>query len=270
MHYATEQQMMDGEFKSWAVQRAYNIIILCTQRYFDEDQRLSAQARNTSGAHSNKRSKIAIDRKLTQDLFFSPGEDGRILCIYLDQDCKNVRRCIPNLFRSRTCHSYPSEVVDIFRYLEDKPRFQAPTPVARIPVESEKIDYAEDLERFLAKRRRARVMVERERDGGSGRLGGVGAHQSGGECTLQWSGGALRGNENRQRNAPLQWNEGSQQNGYQEWNGIPQWNDGLRWNNGLHGQWNGGGGFQRGDGPAQKTSLSKRLGFKFHIRKAWK
>ena len=306
--------MMDGEFKNWAVESAYNIIILCTQRYFDEDQRLCAQARNMFGAHSDKPSKIAIDRKLTRNIFFSPREDGRILCVYLDRDCENVRCCVPKMFGSRTCHSFPSEVVDIIRYLEDKPRFQAPKPVARISVEPEKIDYAEDLERFLAKRRREKAVGEREGGGGAGResgggavggggagsvggggagrlggggagrvggggagrvggggagrvggggagwVGGAGAHHSWGNCTSQWSGGALRGKENWRHVSP-QWNEGSQRKECQKWSETPQWNDGLRLNK--------DGSFQRGDGPMQKTT-SKKLGLKFPFKKPWK
>lgn len=126
--------MEDVDFKLRATMSAYNIVVVCTPQYFNEDQQLVAQP--------GYRSKISVDRKLIRDIFFK--DDKRIICVGLDQDGPNYKCCIPDLYASRPFYKYPSQVTELLYCVSDIPRYQTPEPVARIPLVPTKISYEKE------------------------------------------------------------------------------------------------------------------------------
>ena len=132
--------MTDPEFKMKAIADAYNILVLCTQRYFTEYQALSSQ--------SNRPSKILIDRSMINDIYFR--EQLRIICLVLDRDGPHYDQCIPSVFSSRPVYRYPSQVNDLLHCVSDVPKFLAPKPVARRTVQPIVIDFEEDVRLFDA------------------------------------------------------------------------------------------------------------------------
>ena len=143
MKYATDRQRADPDFVQLATMTSYNILILCTQRYCDEDRRLLTQP--------DFQSKIAIDRSVIRDVFFK--EQQRIICVVLDEDGPNYSRCIPQLYSPRPAYRYPSQIRDLLHCVSDVPKFIAPEPKARIRLEPKKIAFHKEVKEFHARYR---------------------------------------------------------------------------------------------------------------------
>lgn len=133
--------MVDLDFKLRATMRAYNVLVVCTPQYFNEDQQLFAQL--------DYQSKIAFDQKLVRDIYFK--DKKRIICVGLDQDGPNYKRCIPDLYADRPFYRYPSKVTELLYCVSDIPRFLPPEPVARIPLVPTKISYEREAKEWNAR-----------------------------------------------------------------------------------------------------------------------
>lgn len=148
--YASGRQMMDVDFKVTATQKAYNLIVLCSPKYYDEDRRLLTQAQNPSPSAYAKPSMIAIDHKLLRRIYFKPGEDKRIVCVVLDQGGERCIHHVPDIYHGRPIHRFPSETMDLLQLLADVPKYSAPPPTPRLPITSKKIDYPNALREWNA------------------------------------------------------------------------------------------------------------------------
>ena len=209
--------MADADWKSMAILSSYNIIVVCTPRYHDEDQRLLTLSQHSSSASSyEKPPKIAIDRKIIRELYLIPGEEKRILCVCLDRDRENSSQCIPFTYRSRPCHRFPSQVVDIVRYVSDKPKFYAPPPVAKISVEPEVINYPDALQKFLASRGK---QMDKQRMESPVRMTACSPQQN---IAPQWN-GTPQWNGRSQYNVRSQWNAGAQKTPLLKKNFFKKW-----------------------------------------------
>ena len=141
VQYATDRQRADPDFIQLATMKSYNILILCTQRYCDEDRRLLTQ--------HDYQSKIAFDRSVIRDIFFK--DQQRVICVTLDEDGPNFKQCIPQLYSPRPVYRYPSQVRDLLHCVSDVPKFIAPEPKARIRLEPKKIAFHKEVKEFNAR-----------------------------------------------------------------------------------------------------------------------
>ena len=153
VHYATERQMTDPDFKFMAMQKAYNIVVVCTHKYYEENQRLLT--------NPGYPSKIAIDRKIVQKIFFE--DHQRIICVSLDCDGQSCNRWVPDLYCGRPFYQFPSNVEDLLRCVLDLQKFIAPDPVARISLAPVKISYEKEARKWNALHGTRAVDTRRER-----------------------------------------------------------------------------------------------------------
>ena len=153
VHYATERQMTDPDFKFMATQKAYNIVVVCTHKYYEENQRLLT--------NPGYPSKIAIDRKIIQQIFFA--DHQRIVCVGLDCDGQSCNRWVPDLYCGRPFYQFPSNVEDLLRCVLDLQKFIAPDPVARISLAPVKISYEKEARKWNALHGTRAVDTRRER-----------------------------------------------------------------------------------------------------------
>ena len=144
--------MLDADFKMAATQKAHNLIVLCSPRYYEEDKKLLTWAQNSSRSSYTKPPLIAIDQKLLRNIFFKPGEDKRIICVVLDQDSEQRIRHVPSTYRSRPVYSFPSETEDLLQCIADVPKYSAPPPTRQRVITSTRIDYPNALKEWNAAR----------------------------------------------------------------------------------------------------------------------
>ena len=127
--------MEDPEFKMNAIRSSYNILVLCTPRYCDEFERLSATP--------SLPSKVKYDRSLIRQIFFD--EQERIICVSVDGAC-----CIPQLFQGLRLYRYPSQMRDLVCCARDEPLMIAPKPESRIRLGPIKIAFQDDVKKYRA------------------------------------------------------------------------------------------------------------------------
>ena len=100
-------------WKEAHIRRAENILVICTPEYYQDDYRALME---------NKRSRIAVDRKLLRAITYSDRHD-RLIPVLLDE-YKNVGNCIPLFMQEFPLRFWPSETEDLMFCLARKAKFQ--------------------------------------------------------------------------------------------------------------------------------------------------
>lgn len=121
-------------WKERCIEKAENIIVVCTPKYYNEDQMLSDP--NTRV----QRPQINVDSVLLRGIAFSHNR-SRLIPVLLDRN--RELDCVPTWIAAFTTHHWPAGKEDLLYCIADVPKYQAPEPVERIVLRPREINFPE-------------------------------------------------------------------------------------------------------------------------------
>jgi len=125
-------------WKEYHIQRAENILVVCTPKYLEEDTILSSPELRQRITNSP----LDVDSKLLRDVAYGPKHE-RLIPLVLDRDRDQLRNCIP-IWLSSPAHLWPSGRNRLIRCIEGIPEYQLPEPPKqRIILKPQVIDFPE-------------------------------------------------------------------------------------------------------------------------------
>lgn len=125
-------------WKEYHIQRAENILVVCTPKYLEEDTILSSPELRQRITNSP----LDVDSKLLRDVAYGPKHE-RLIPLVLDRDRNQLRNCIP-IWLSSPAHLWPSGRNRLIRCIEGIPEYQLPEPPKqRIVLKPQVIDFPE-------------------------------------------------------------------------------------------------------------------------------
>lgn len=123
-------------WKEMCINKSEDIIIICTQAYFNEDKKGSGSRRENT--------KIEVDSRLLRQIAYS-ADHGRLIPVMLDQFKFKLRKnsTIPPWLQAASVYKWPSCERELLFCLAKQPQFVLPAPTKKKELRPIVIDYKE-------------------------------------------------------------------------------------------------------------------------------
>ena len=128
-----------NRWKEWCIQQAENIVVVCSPKYYKEDNQLA----NPTLSRKLKKPQIEVDCHLLREVAYSSHGD-RLIPVVIDGDQPN--NCVPIWLRSLMGYRWPSEKEDLVYCISGVPKYRSPPVVERIVLAPKEINFPEAYE----------------------------------------------------------------------------------------------------------------------------